>query len=235
MPRAPLKRLWIEIACAAAALCMTATANAAGISPDSYDRCKAISDDRARLLCFESLTSPGPQQDSSTPAAPSTPDSESNIPPGLLSDSKTAPSSTPIAGKWRLVHTPAPRAGRERQDIVSIMTTAELSGSDIDFAGLDLRCAEPDFEVMIFLLAPLRPQARPDITINSKKLSGAVVSPGTAIQLPREASDLARQQWLSVPNLSIEVENDGTKIHGVISLDGFNKALQTLVENCPTR
>src|SRR5262245_7365448 len=126
MPRAPLKRLWIEIACVAAALGVTATANAAGISGDSYDRCKAISDDRARLLCFESLTSPGPQHDSPAPAAPSAPDSELNIPPDVLSDSKTTRSSTPIAGKWRLVHTPDPRAERERKDIVSIMTTAEL-------------------------------------------------------------------------------------------------------------
>jgi hypothetical protein len=153
-----------------------------------------------------------------------------------MSGSQTGPSSIPVAGKWRLVRTPDPRAGREGKDIVSIMATAELSGSDVDFAGLNLRCADPDFEVLIFLLSPLRPQARPAIAINGKSFYGNVVSPGTVILLPREASDLARDQWRSFPNLSIEVvEDDGTKTHGLISLEGFNTALQTLMGTCLTR
>ncbi len=115
------------------------------------------------------------------------------------------------------------------------MATAELSDSDVDLAGLDLRCGELDLEVLVFLLSPLRPQARLEITINGKKLSGNVISPGTAILLPKEASDLAREQWPSLPNLSVEVQNETAKIHGVISLEGFNIALQRLVETCSTR
>jgi hypothetical protein len=237
MFRALSKRPWIgPISVAAMAASMTAMANAAGpISEDSYDRCRAISDDKARLLCFETLTAPDPQQaPSPVPVVPHGTESTPDIPPGALSDSPTGPSSTPVAGKWRLVRTPDPR-GRERKDVVSVMTTAELSDSDIDFAGLDLRCAGPDFEVLIFLLTPLLPHARPAITINGKSLPGNVVSPGTAILLPKEASNLAREQWRSFPKLSVEVENDGTKIHGLISLEGFNTALQTLVETCSTQ
>jgi hypothetical protein len=115
------------------------------------------------------------------------------------------------------------------------MATAELAGSDIDFAGLNFRCADPDFEVLIFLLTPLRPQARPAIAINGKSFHGNVVFPGTAILLPRETSDLARGQWRSFPNLSVEVEDDGTKTHGLVSLEGFNTALQTLMGACSTR
>ena len=240
MSRTLSKCPWIgPISVAAATVCVTVMANAAGpISEDSYDRCRAISDDRARLLCFENLTSPGPQNTPSPgPVVPHGAEKTPDNPPGSLSGSQPGPgpSSIPVAGKWRLVRTPDPRAGREGKDIVSIMATAELSGSDIDFAGLNLRCADPDFEVLVFLLSPLRPQAQPAIAINGEKFHGNVVSPGTAILLPREVSDLAREQWRSFPKLSVEVEDDGTKTHGLISLEGFNTALQTLVGNCSTR
>jgi hypothetical protein len=81
----------------------------------------------------------------------------------------------------------------------------------------------------------MRPQARPAVAINDKTFSGKVVSPGTAIVLPREASNVAREKWHSFPNLSIEVEDDGTKIRGLISLEGFNAALKALMETCLTR
>jgi hypothetical protein len=239
MSRALSKRPWIgPIFVLAAAMSASGMANAAGpISADAYDRCRAISDDKARLLCFESLTSPQPQNaPSPVPLVPydgaeKTPD----MPPGSIPGSQTGQSSVPVAGKWRLFRTPDPRTGREGKDIVAIMAPAELSGSDIDFAGLNLRCADPDFEVLIFLITPLPLRARPAIAINSKKFQGSVVSPGTAILLPREASDLARGEWRSLPNLSVEVEDDGTKTHGLVSLEGFNTALQTLMGTCSTR
>lgn len=238
MFRSLSERPWMaSVSVAAAAISVAAMANAAEpLSEDTYNRCRAISDDRARLLCFEALTPPDPQKaPAPVPTAPHGAEGIPDVPPGLPSESESGSSSTAIAGKWRLVHTADPRAGRERKDIVSIMTPAELSGSDTDFAGLGLRCAGADFEVLIFLLSPLRLQARPAITIDGRSLQGNVVSPGTAILLSKDASDLARQQWLALPNLSVEVENDSTKIHGFISLDGFNTALQRLMETCSTR
>ena len=238
MARALSKRPWIgPVFVAAAAVSMTAMANAAGpLSEENYNRCRAISDDRARLLCFENLTSPHPQSAPSPgPVAPHGAEASPDTVPGSMSEPQTGSSSIAVAGKWRLVRTPDPRAGRDGKDVVSIMATAELSGSDIDFAGLNLRCADSDFDVLIFLLSPLRPQEQPAIAINGKRFHGNVVSPGTAILLPREASNLAREQWRSLPNLSIEVEDDGTKTHGLISLEGFNTALQSLVGNCLAR
>jgi hypothetical protein len=235
MSRALSKRPWIgPIFVVAAAVSATGMANAAGpISADAYDRCRAISDDKARLLCFENLTSPQLQNaPSPIPLGPYGAEKTPDIPQGSIFGSQSAPSSVPVAGKWRLVRTPTPREGRE---IISIMATAELSGSDIDFAGLDLRCADQDFDILIFLISPLPLQARPAIAINSKKFQGSVVSPGTAILLPRTASALAQEQWRSLPSLSIEVEDDGTKTHGLISLEGFNTALQTLMGTCSTR
>jgi hypothetical protein len=235
MSRALSKRPWIgPISVAAAAMSVTAIANAAGpISEDDYNRCRAISDDKARLLCFENLTSPHPQQTPSpVPVVPQGAENAPGVPPGSIFGSQPGPSSLPVAGKWRLVRTPDPREGKE---VVSIMAPGELSGSDIDFAGLDLRCADQDFDIRIFLISPLPLRARPAIAINSKKFQGSVVLPGTAILLPREASALAQEQWRSLPSLSIEVEDNGTKTHGLVSLEGFNTALQTLMGTCSTR
>jgi hypothetical protein len=238
MSRSSFKCPWIwPIFFATAAVSATATAAAAeSISEDSYNHCRAISDDRDRLLCFENLAAPQPQKTPSpVPVVPDGAESTPDNPLGSMSGSHPGTSSIPVAGKWRLVRTPDPRAGREGKHIVSIMATAELSGSDVDFAGINLRCADPDFEVLIFLISPMRPQTQPAVAINDETFRGIVVSPGTAILLPREASALARKKWLSFPNLSIEVEDNGTKTHGLISLEGFNIALKTLVGTCLTR
>jgi hypothetical protein len=230
MYRTISKRPWLRpILVAAWAVSAAGMATAAGpISEDDYNRCRAITDDKARLVCFENLTSsPSP-----VPVAPYGAEKAPDIPPGSMFGSPTGPSSIPVAGKWRLVRTPDPRGGK---DIVSIMATAELAGSDDDFAGLNVRCADPDFEILIFLISPLSPQARPAIAVNSKRFQGSVVSPGTAILLPREVSALAQEQWRTFPSLSIDVEDDGTKTHGLVSLEGFNAALQTLVGACSRR
>jgi hypothetical protein len=250
------KRPWMgSIFVVAAAINMTAVAFAGGpVDEGTYDRCRAIADDKARLHCFENLTSPQPQAAPSAPqvSAPqvsgpqvSGPQSvpsgsaefpdipqDSTRPHDSIFGSQTGPSSVPIAGKWRLVRTPNPREGH---DVVSIMATAELSGSDIDFAGLNLRCVGQDFEILVFLIRPLRPRARPAISMNGQTFQGSVVSPGTAILLSKDASVFAKEQWQSLPNLSVDIEGDDTKTHGLVSLKGFDTALQTLLVSCMTR
>lgn len=194
-------------------------------SENGLTRCRTLSDDTAKLRCFESLTL---QPSQNGPARPQIAPAD----PKPFSNNSENSSSHPIGGKWRLVRTPTHRDGEE---VVSIMATAEISGSDIDFAGLNLRCADPDFEILVFLIRPLPPQAQPVITVNGKTFEGSVVSPGTAIRLPKEAADLATGQWQTLPNLSIKVENDGTTTRGLISLDGFDVALKTLISACLAR
>jgi hypothetical protein len=237
MFRARSTHLWLGPVVVMLALVTSAAgiANAEGpISADAYDRCRAISDEKARLHCFEGLSLPRPPTVPSPAPAQTVPlGSEKNpdLPQDLLLGSPAASSSVPIAGKWRLVRTPNPRDG---QSVVSIMTTAELSGSDVDFAGLNLRCAEQDFEILVFLIRPFPPRAQPAVTFNGKTFQGNVVSPGTAILLPRTASTLAKEQWQSLPNLAIDVDDAGTKTHGLVSLNGFATALQTLATACLT-
>jgi hypothetical protein len=210
------------------AVAMTGTGRAA--SENDLSRCRALTDDAAKLRCFESLTPQTPQMEPARPGI--APSGRQNLPDNsesLMSGAQPAASSLPVAGKWRLVRT-ATRQGGE--GAISIMTTADISGSDIDFAGLNLRCAEPQFEILVFLIRPLPPRARPFITMGGKKFQGSVVSPGTAILLPKEAADLATGQWQTLPSLSIKIENDGATIRGLVSLDGFDTALKTLVSAC---
>lgn len=214
----------------AASIVSVASASAAApISQEAYEHCRRIADEKARLQCFENLTSPQPEM-----ASPPTTQAPRILPdlPQLSAPGAQGPSSVPVAGKWRLVHTPNPADG---YDVVSVMATAELAQSDIDFVGLGLRCADPDFEVLVFLIQPLPPGSRPAVSLNNNIFQANVISPGTAILLPRAASISAQQQWRSLPQLSIDIEERGTKIHGLVSLDGFDKALQALTTSCLTR
>jgi hypothetical protein len=200
------------------------------ISQGAFDRCQTIPDEKARLHCFENLTS------QSSPAWPASPQAAPFGSPSALDSPslgpQAAPTSLPLSGKWRLFRTPNPRDG---QDVISVMTTAELSGSDPDFAGLDIRCLGQDFEILVFLIRPLPPRARPLVEIGGKKFQGSVVSPGTAILLPLDATAFAKEQWRSLSSLSINVDDVDKKTHGTISLEGFNAALQTLVGKCLVR
>jgi hypothetical protein len=226
-------RNWLALLVVVAATIIAGVASAAEpISPEAYDRCRAILDDQARLHCFEGLTSPSPEPPGGALPAPIGPLEAPDAPqiPGLAAPA--GPPSQSIAGKWRLVRTPNPAEGRE---LVSIMATAELAGSDIDFAGVNLRCAAPDFDVLVFLISPLPPRAQPAVMISGKAFQGTVVLPGTAILLPKEATVIAKEQWRSLPSLSIDVEAEGKKTHGTVSLEGFDKALQTLATACLSR
>jgi hypothetical protein len=200
------------------------------ISEKAFNRCQAIPDESARIHCLENLASQAPQTAPSRPQL--APSGSPNAPDNSQNPALAAPTSHPIAGKWRLVRTPNPQDG---QDVVSIMATAEFSGSDPDFAGLILRCSDSGFEILVFLIRPLPPRARPVISINGKKFDGSVVPPGASIRLPQAATNLLNEQWHSLSDLSIDVEDNGTTIRGVVSLKGFGDALQTLTDACLTR
>jgi hypothetical protein len=212
----------------AAGISTATPANAAErISEEAYDRCRSISDDRDRLHCFENLTI-RPGDAGAAVSAPVAPQNQPDAPPGDPR-SPSGPFSQSVAGKWRLVRTNNPA---ERRDVISIMATGELAESDIEFAGLNLRCATPDFEVLVFLISPLPPSARPIVSLDGAAFPATVLLPGTAMLLSQTATLLAKERWKSRAPVTIDIDNSGTKIHGVISLDGFDKALQTLSATC---
>jgi hypothetical protein len=211
-----------------AAVLMAATTSAALASPSGVDpaikRCLALADDKARLRCFEGLTAREP---AAPPAAVPLPAPSPRL-PGATSTSRSQ-----SVGNWRLVRTPNPEGGKK--DAVAIMRNAELSGSDIDFAGLMFRCAEPEIEALAVVVRPLPPRARPRIAIAGTVFTGTVLPPGAAILLPPEAMSLARADWKNRPTLSIEVTGDEKTVKGQVAMEGFDNAIQTLNAHCASQ
>lgn len=134
---------------------------------------------------------------------------------------------------WRLVRTPNPQGG---PDAVSIMRTADFARSDSDFAGLMVRCARKNQEVLIVVIQPLPPGAQPRVDIgaagNIMTYTATVLPPGLAVLLPGDAAVLIKQRWRQVPELSIAVVDGPAKLHGVVSMAGLQTAFQLLLANC---
>jgi hypothetical protein len=119
------------------------------------------------------------------------------------------------------------------------MQTAAPFRSDIDLAGLMLRCDGSNFEVLIILLQPYPPRAHPKVKLttrdNTVEFDASVVAPGAAISLPSEVTAFVQGPWQSSAELSLEItENDNTT-RGIISLIGLAPALALLMSNCPAR
>lgn len=175
-------------------------------------QCRAIEDATARLHCYESLLRSNPEAPASVPLS-------------------SASVSRKI-GNWQLIRTPNPREGKEA---ISITRAGELSGSDPDFAGLMIRCADPDIEVLAVLISPQSPRTHPRVSINGTKFESSVVPPGTAILLPAETATLARKRWPALASLLLKIERDGAVTKGLVSLDGLQAALAALTVACATR
>jgi hypothetical protein len=111
---------------------------------EAIERCKSIIDQTAWLRCYEDATGcPQERADPDTPGRDSSGLGGSDLGGSDLDGSRP--------GSWRLVRTPNPRGG---PDAVSVMQTPDPSRSDIDLAGLMLRCSDRGFEVLIVLLHP---------------------------------------------------------------------------------
>jgi hypothetical protein len=198
---------------------LSASSSRAEVGGSALERCRAIVDQAARLRCFEEATS------------------KPNSVPRAKPDAASAGTGTGAGtGTWRLVRTPNPGGG---PDAVSIMQTAEPSRSDIDLAGLMLRCGDTGFDVLVVLLQPFPPRAHPKVKLTARgstvELQATVLPPGAAIALPGEAAALVNGPWQTSPELALEVEEGASTIRGVVSLVGLGPAVALLKSNCPTR
>ena len=102
--------------------------------------------------------------------------------------------SSELAGGWHLVRTHNPNGGA---DAISIMHTADTSRSDLDLAGLMIRCSETSAEVVIVLVRALPFRARPHVALgkpgNETQFEATVAPPGTAVLLPNGRDNLG--EW----------------------------------------
>jgi hypothetical protein len=142
------------------------------------------------------------------------------------------------AGGWRLVRTPDPRGGA---DAVSIMRAADISRSDVELAGLMVRCAEHGTEMLVVMVTPLPPRARPQVTLRSAgreaRFEARVTPPGAALLLPPEAQALLTGPWQAEaePELSLEVVSDAATTRGIVPLAGLRPAMAGLAASCAGR
>jgi len=124
--------------------------------------------------------------------------------------------------------------------IVSIMHTADTSRSDLDLAGLMIRCSSNGrAEVVIVLIRPFPLRARPQVVFgkpgNETQLEATVGPPGTAIVLPTDATTLVRGSWQALNDLFIRVNDGQDTIRGVVMLGGLQAAFNELMASCPVR
>jgi hypothetical protein len=144
--------------------------------------------------------------------------------------SQTAP------GGWRLIRSANPQGG---PDAVSMSHTADISRSDLELAGLMLRCADKGIDLVIVVVTPFPPRAQPSVTIsaNGKEwhFDAQIVPPGAELLLPAEAMSLTTGPWQSAHELAVKVSSPDQSFGGVVPIDGLAGALATLVANCPVR
>jgi hypothetical protein len=142
--------------------------------------------------------------------------------------------STELAGAWRLVHTPNPGSG---PDAVSIMHTADTTKSDLELAGLMIRCniGRPELAIVLLRAFPLR--ARPVVRLGAPghetQFEATVSPPGTAISVSGDPKAIVAGVWQSESDLSIHVIDGQTTISGVVPLTGLQSAFNVFVANCP--
>lgn len=146
------------------------------------------------------------------------------------------PFSSELAGGWHYVRTPNPQGGA---DAISIMHTADTSRSDLDLAGLMIRCREGGTEAVIVLIRAFPLRARPHVVVSKPgdetRFEATVAPPGTAILLPGDATTLVNGAWLARSDLSIQVDNGPTTIRGVVALAGLQAAFKVLLASCATQ
>jgi len=171
------------------------------------ENCRMIKNDAARLRCYE--------QFSTTIAQKSTQDGPAPV------------------DMWRLVRTPDPIGGHEA---VSITRTADVSKSDLEFAGLMLRCGERSVEVLIVLVRAFPPRVHPKVEVSAgsatAEFTATVVPPNMLLLLPYEATVLAAGPWQAATDLAVTVEDERGVIRGVVPLTGLGHALALLRSNC---
>jgi hypothetical protein len=116
------------------------------------------------------------------------------------------------------------------------MKTADTARSDLDFAGLIVRCAKGKIDVLVAVIRPFSPRSRPQVSIASNGVAqtfeGSVIAAGAAVMLPDDVAALAAGKWQSTPSLTITVKENDSQIQGVVEMAGLREAYNSLLTGC---
>lgn len=144
--------------------------------------------------------------------------------------------TTMLGDGWRLAKT---RDASSSAEIVSIMRVADISKSDVNLAGLSLRCGQDGLQAILILLEPLPRSSHPFVIVKTdtkrSEFEATVTQGGEALLLPGLASTLAKGAWQTAPELSIEIAARPSPIRGTVPIRGLAAALNSLPQNCLTK
>ena len=142
-------------------------------------------------------------------------------------------SNAELEGGWHFVRTRSPRGGA---DAISIMHTADTSRSDLDLAGLMIRCGENRAEIVVVLLRSFPVRARPLVVFGrpgqQSQFEASVAPPGTSLLIPRDATSLVDGPWRPLNDLFIRIEDGQSTIRGVVAIAGLQSAFKLLKASC---
>ena len=154
----------------------------------------------------------------------------------VASDQSQGSLGTELSGGWRFVQTRHPQGGL---DAISIMHTADTSKSDLDLAGLMIRCCDGGTEILVVLIRSFPLRTRPKVVFgqpgSETRFETSVVAPGTVILVPKDAAALVNGPWRSLTELFIQVDDERGSIRGVVTLTGLKSAFDVLTTNCRAR
>ncbi len=142
-------------------------------------------------------------------------------------------SGSELAGGWRFLRTHNPQGG---PDAISIMHTADTSRSDLELAGLMIRCSRGGTEIVLVLLRAFSLRARPHVLFgkpgHETQFEATIAPPGTAILVPGDAATLVSGPWQTQNDLFVRVIDGQTTVAGVVALAGLQSAFKALVTSC---
>jgi hypothetical protein len=143
------------------------------------------------------------------------------------------PPQSGVLSGWKMIRSPDPRGGPEAVGMIRI---ADFARSDPDFAGMMLRCARTELEVLAVVVRPRPPRAKPRVSVqvghDRTVFEASVVPPGASLLLPEPAPALARGAWQSGSEARVSIEHNGEKVEGFVPLGGLGAALPHLLSSC---
>jgi hypothetical protein len=142
--------------------------------------------------------------------------------------------ATSLPGGWQLVRTKNPQGGA---DAISVMHVADIRSSDIDFAGINIRCGPGGMEFLLIVLNRLSRSDQPTVVLSAgnhrSQFEASVDQTGQALLLPASTA-LAASEWQDAKEISIEIgRKTAPTIRGIVPLAGISSAMRTRATSCP--